>query len=54
VAIDQDTGEGESSLAFVGDQIEDIGAKRLKDSLTVFSYEVSVGASCESDSEVRG
>ena len=46
MAIDRDASEGELSLAFIGDQVEDVGAERLEDSFMVFAYKVSVGASC--------
>jgi len=53
VVIDWDVGKGKSSLAFVGDEIEYVGAEGLEDGLTIFTHEVGVRASCKSDSEVR-
>ena len=53
MAIDRDAGESKLSLAFVRDQVEDVGAERLEDSLTVFAHEVGVRTFCKRDSKIR-
>jgi hypothetical protein len=54
VAVDGDIGEGEASLAFVGDEVEYVGSKGLEDGLVVFTHKVGVWSTCKSDGEVRG
>jgi hypothetical protein len=54
VSVDGDVGEGEASLAFIGDEVEYVGAEGFEYGLAVFAYEVGVRSSCECDSEVRG
>jgi hypothetical protein len=46
VLVDWDIGEGEASLPFVGDEIEDIWTEWFEDGIAVFPDKVNIGLSC--------
>ena len=54
MVIDRNVGEGEPGLAFIGDEVEYVGAEGFEDGLAIFTHEVGVRATCKHDHEVGG
>jgi hypothetical protein len=45
--------EGNSGLAIIGDQIEDVFPKRIENGVPVLSYEVYAGVTCKHEGKIR-